>query len=363
MRWFQVLTASLLPFTAFAAKKTGDKFTDARTKSLEIGRPLKLDDGGYGSLTKGQRDFSVAILLTALETRFGCMLCREFQPEWDLLGKSWIKGDKDGKTRTLFGTLDFADGKNTFQSVRLTNMLQLEDHELILHSCNFRLPQFSSSSLQPSAPTQRSTRNRFAMTSHLGRYYSVPFLVHLLTHCSPQAAEQIHAWVSRQLPVDVPKPKISRPINWVKIISVTTAVLGGVTALAVASPYILPLLQNRNVWAAFSLIAVLLFTSGHMFNHIRKTPYVQGDGKGGISYFAGGFSNQFGLESQIVAAIYGVLAFATISLALKVPRIADSRTQQFAVFLWSGVLLCMYSFLLSVFRMKNGGYQFWLPPF
>jgi oligosaccharyltransferase complex subunit gamma len=156
---------------------------------------------------------------------------------------------------------------------------------------------------------------------------------------------------------------VSRPINYVKIVSITTAVLGVITFFAVAAPYVVPILQNRNLWAAFSLIAVLLFTSGHMFNHIRKVPYVAGDGKGGISYFAGGFSNQFGLESQIVAAMYGVLSFATISLALKVPRIADARAQQFAVFLWSGVLLLMYSFLLSVFRMKNGGYTFWLPPF
>jgi oligosaccharyltransferase complex subunit gamma len=59
----------------------------------------------------------------------------------------------------------------------------------------------------------------------------------------------------------------------------------------------------------------------------------------------------------------GVLSFATISLALKVPRIKDPRAQQIAVFLWSSVLLLMYSFLLSVFRMKNGGYQFYLPPF
>ncbi|KAF3045253.1 oligosaccharyl transferase subunit ost3/OST6 [Didymella heteroderae] len=329
MRWFQVLTASLLPFTALAAKKTGDKFTDARAKSLEIGRPLKLDDGGYSSLTKGQRDFSVAVLLTALDTRFGCVLCREFQPEWDLLGKSWTKGDKNGQTRTLFGTLDFVDGKNTFQS------LQLQTAPVLL---------FFPPTVGPNAKVDAQPV-RYDFTS------------------GPQSAEQIHAWVSRMLPADVPKPSISRPINWLKIISVTTAVLGGITALAVASPYILPLLQNRNLWAAFSLITVLLFTSGHMFNHIRKTPYVQGDGKGGISYFAGGFSNQFGLESQIIAAIYGVLAFATISLALKVPRIADARAQQFAVFLWSGVLLCMYSFLLSVFRQKNGGYQFWLPPF
>jgi oligosaccharyltransferase complex subunit gamma len=179
----------------------------------------------------------------------------------------------------------------------------------------------------------------------------------------PQSAEQIHAWIARQVPADAPKPSISRPINWVKIISVTTAVLGAITLVAIASPYVIPILQNRNLWAAFSLITVLLFTSGHMFNHIRKTPYVSGDGKGGMTYFAGGFSNQFGLESQIVAAMYGVLAFAMISLALKVPRIKDPRAQSIAVFLWSGVILCMYSFLLSVFRKKNGGYQFWLPPF
>lgn len=118
-----------------------------------------------------------------------------------------------------------------------------------------------------------------------------------------------------------------------------------------------------------------------MFNHIRKVPYVAGDGKGGVSYFAGGFQNQFGLETQIVAALCksclmrifgqqtndhvsdGVLAFATISLALKVPRMADPKSQSLAVIVWGGVLLVTYSFLLSVFRVKNGGYPFWLPPF
>ncbi|KAJ4375081.1 oligosaccharyl transferase subunit ost3/OST6 [Neocucurbitaria cava] len=330
MRWLQLLTASLLPFTALAAKKsTGDRFKDARAKSLSSGHPVKLDDVSYAQLTKAPRDYSVAVLLTALETRFGCQLCREFQPEWDILGKSWVKGDKDGKSRLVFGTLDFVDGKNTFQSM----MLQTAPVLLYFH------PTIGPNAKVDTQPV------RFDFTA------------------GPQSAEQIHAWISRQVPDGLPKPTVSRPINWIKIISVTVGVLGVVTFIAVLSPYVVPILQNRNLWAAFSLITVLLFTSGHMFNHIRKTPYVSGDGKGGISYFAGGFSNQFGLESQIVAAIYGVLAFATISLALKVPRIADARAQQFAVFLWSGVLLCMYSFLLSVFRTKNSGYQFWLPPF
>lgn len=59
----------------------------------------------------------------------------------------------------------------------------------------------------------------------------------------------------------------------------------------------------------------------------------------------------------------GVLSFATISLALKVPRIDDAKKQQVAVFASGAVVLLMYSFLLSVFRMKNGGYPFYLPPF
>jgi oligosaccharyltransferase complex subunit gamma len=88
-----------------------------------------------------------------------------------------------------------------------------------------------------------------------------------------------------------------------RIVSGVTIFMATVTGCAVLSPYLLPILQNRNLWAAISLIAILLFTSGQMFNHIRKVPYVAGDGRGGISYFAGGFQNQFGMETQIVAAI------------------------------------------------------------
>lgn len=117
-----------------------------------------------------------------------------------------------------------------------------------------------------------------------------------------QSAEQLHSWITRHLPPG-PKPPIHRPLNYVRIVTVTTTVLGLISFFSIAAPYILPIVQNRNLWAAISLLIILLFTSGHMFNHIRKVPYVAGDGSGGIAYFAGGFSNQFGLETQIVAAM------------------------------------------------------------
>ena len=115
-------------------------------------------------------------------------------------------------------------------------------------------------------------------------------------------AEQVQAWLARQLP-GRPHPPVKRPVNWLRWASTIVIILGFGTVMATASPYVLPIIQNRNIWASISLVSILLFTSGHMFNHIRKVPYVAGDGKGGISYFAGGFQTQFGLETQIIAAL------------------------------------------------------------
>lgn len=67
--------------------------------------------------------------------------------------------------------------------------------------------------------------------------------------------------------------------------------------------------------------------------------------------------------NSLIVLSDAVLSFATIALAMKVPRIADNKAQQVAVIIWGSVLLGMYSFLLSVFKTKNGGYPFFLPPF
>jgi oligosaccharyltransferase complex subunit gamma len=99
-----------------AKKSTGERFDQFYSQALSS-TPVKLADGSYKELTEAPRDYTVAVLLTALEARFGCQLCREFQPEWDLLSRSWLKGDKAGNSRLIFGTLDFAEGRDTFMSV------------------------------------------------------------------------------------------------------------------------------------------------------------------------------------------------------------------------------------------------------
>ncbi|OKL55729.1 hypothetical protein UA08_09117 [Talaromyces atroroseus] len=325
MRLLSYFTA-LLCATGFAVSAAAKSDKLQQLQALSRSGAVDLNDATYNDLTAAPRDYHVAVMLTAMDVRFGCALCRDFKPEWDIIANSWNKAHVSD-IDLVFGTLDFSDGKDTFRQ------LMLQTAPIIL---------LFPPTVGPGA-TADGTPQRFDLFG-------------------PTTADQLYAWINRHLP-EGPKPQLVRPINYMRIASTVTLLLGAITLFTVASPYLLPILQNRNIWAGISLIAILLFTSGHMFNHIRKVPYVAGDGKGGINYFAGGFSNQFGMETQIVAAMYGVLSFAIIALSFRVPRMADPKAQQLAVICWGVALLGMYSFLLSVFRAKNGGYPFYLPPF
>lgn len=112
-----LLGASLFLGLSLGEKKTSEQRFNEFHQLSKSSPSLQLKETSYKSLTKSPRDYSVAILLTALDARFGCQLCREFQPEWDLLAKSWMKGDKRGESRLLFGSLDFSQGKDVFASV------------------------------------------------------------------------------------------------------------------------------------------------------------------------------------------------------------------------------------------------------
>ncbi|KAM4065943.1 OST3/OST6 family, transporter family protein [Hirsutella rhossiliensis] len=312
MRFLSIVaSACALVAGAVAAQKSPEqRFLDFHGRFQAAAAPVGLDDASYKALTSAPRDYSVAVLLTALGPRFGCQLCREFHPEWDLIGRSWAKGDKAGESRMLFGTLDFADGRDSFLS------LGLQTAPVLL---------FFPPTQGPHAAASRDPV-RYDFTS------------------GPPAAEQ-------------------RPVNYLRWASAITFLLGIGTLAMTAGPYLLPIIQNRNLWAAGTMIAILLFVSGHMFNHIRKVPYVAGDGKGGITYFASGFQTQLGLETQIIAAIYGLLTFCTIALVTRIARMTNPQSQLVAALAWLVIMFVANSFLLSIFRIKNSGYPFSLPPF
>lgn len=122
MRFLSTLASAcaLVAGVVTAQKSSEQRFLDFHARLQAAAAPVVLDDDSYKALTSPPRDYSVAVLLTALGNRFGCQLCRDFQPEWDLIGRSWAKGDKAGKSRMLLGTLDFADGRDSFLAVPFT---------------------------------------------------------------------------------------------------------------------------------------------------------------------------------------------------------------------------------------------------
>jgi oligosaccharyltransferase complex subunit gamma len=63
--------------------------------------------------------------------------------------------------------------------------------------------------------------------------------------------------------------------------------------------FISPILKSRWVWAIGTVVTILTMTGGYMFVRIREMPYTGGDG----GWIAGGYQNQFGQETQVVALI------------------------------------------------------------
>lgn len=124
MRAFHLIISLLcLVSCAFCAGSTQNRFEKYQSQS-RLG-PIDLDDSLYEDITSEPRDYHVVVLLTATEARFGCILCREFQPDWELIARSWNKGSLPGSPKMLFGSLDFNDGKSTFQKVWITHSCYL----------------------------------------------------------------------------------------------------------------------------------------------------------------------------------------------------------------------------------------------
>lgn len=327
MRWSSVLLPFSLLFAGVFADDPSERFVEFQKKALSSS-PVKLDDASYKKITAAPRDYSIAVLLTAQDARYGCQMCREFGPELDLLSTQWTKGDKAGNSRVLFALLDFNDGRDTFMS------LGLQTAPVLLF-------------FQP-------TTGEFAVPDPDPLRYDF--------NSGKPSAEALHEWIVRHTP-GRPHPQFKRPTDWFMMLSALVIITGVGTLIYTTWSYTWPWLSSRALWRFLVLFSVLIFTSGQMFNQIRNTPYVGQDGRGHISYIAGGFQSQFAIETQIIGVLYGALALMAIALADKVPRMGSPSSQNIAVLAYAGVMLVLYSFLLSVFRVKNGGYPFSLPPF
>lgn len=187
----------------------------------------------------------------------------------------------------------------------------------------------------------------------------------LLTY-SGLGLTSLHGWVSSTTPVPF---QLYKPINLAPFIITPLFLAAIIYGAWQGRAFLVPIATSRVVWGVGCVSTCILFTSGYMWNKIKNAPYVQGGSNGQISWVASGYSNQLGLETQVVGGmcksalwarlmIDGLLALTVIVLSVFIPAQSSPVKQRVGTLLWIGLLVVVYSMLIRLFKVKNGGYPF-----
>ncbi|KAJ6630819.1 oligosaccharyl transferase subunit OST3/OST6 family [Mycena sp. CBHHK59/15] len=273
---------------------------------------IKLDAATFDLLTAPNRDWSASIEFTALDHRRRCAPCKEFNPSWLAVAKSWTKAPQADRDNHFFATLDFDDAQTVFQQLSLASAPVVYVYP----------PTEGPRATGKSGPSKYDFSHGFE-------------------------AEPLAQHLSNHTPVPIP---FSAPFDWAR----WTTVASGLLAFAVTLRFVAPILQSRWTWAIGTILTSLVMTSGYMFTRIRNSPFMGGDG----SWIAGGFQNQFGQEVQVVAVVYGTLGFAFLMLIMVIPYQSTGQRQRFQIYLWTTIIMLVYSILIVLFKVKNRGYPF-----
>ncbi|SCU86562.1 LAME_0D06700g1_1 [Lachancea meyersii CBS 8951] len=304
---------------------------------------IKLTNANFEKVLGGQKDAYLVVLLTSTNPAIGCTLCAELEPEFDLLTESWLHDhpaglSADGERALFFAKADFDAKKNSkvFVHFNANNVPRL-----LFISPENAFGTFSQINL-PGEP---------GMTR-------VAAIMSALKEATGIADFELH-----------------QPINWgsIAVTAVATAVIVAVVrrnkALAAK------LVACKSIWGLGTVFIIVIWNSGYMFNAIRGSQFagMSQNGDAVIYFMEGQQQNQFGIETQIVSVIYGILAACTVGLITFVPYAANfyakdktgrpspskaSFVEMILTLSFLITLYAVYSALMAVFGLKSSGYPF-----
>ncbi|KAL1921553.1 uncharacterized protein VTP21DRAFT_11269 [Calcarisporiella thermophila] len=312
----------LLLFAAFSSCLASRSDSSARISKLQSlqrdGGVVPLNSALFDEFTATPRTYGFVVLLTALGREFNCIPCRKFDPEYHLVASSWKKKNEKNEERALFfGKLDFKDGQEIYARLKLTTAPNILYYP------------------PTSGPYARS--NPDPVRYDLNKGFEAESL-----------AEFLAPLVGTEVPV-------KRPLNYTLIASVAFLFAGVLASFKIMYPKVMKVVQSRNTWMFATLVTVFMMCSGHMWNQIRKPPYVAGN-RGKIQYIASGYQNQYGIESQIIAVLYAGCALSVVVLTVAAPKIADGAKQRIVVYAAMGTFIFLFSLINSLFRTKQPSY-------
>ena len=300
----------------FQSKDQGALFNRIQSSSQGF---LDVDAKEFASIVQLPREYAVSALLTTTTGGIKCPPCVAFQPEFEKIAQQWNK-DKSVKSKHVFIKVEFARGQQVFQQFQL-------QHAPVL----FTFPAPSNTNAIPDHVSFDFNEKGFA---------------------APDVADHLNKLLKTSF-------KYKQPLNR-KLITITVSgIITVAGAIFFIGPYVPAFFKSsKPIWMLLCIGSMIIFTSGHMWNSIRGAPYVAMGPGGKPEYFAGGFQSQYGVETQIVAGIYSLLAFSFIALTVLVPAQRDPTRQRAGVYVWSAIFLGTFSLLFYIFRTKNPSYPF-----
>ncbi|RCK64929.1 Dolichyl-diphosphooligosaccharide--protein glycosyltransferase subunit 3 [Candida viswanathii] len=300
---------------------------------------IPLNDQNFESVLNGKRDYHIVALLTSESPNINCVLCREIGPELGIIADSWFKDhpnglteqemhveDEDGEEQPplkniYFFKSEFLESKKLFGILKLQNIPKL-----------FYFPP--TEALGPNNYLNEMVEYQFFQGDH---------------------KDLMKNWFSgltnHHFNLYIPLNKAKLALNFV-------GAFVFVILTKVFSKQIKNFITSKVIWCAGSLIAVLLFTTGYMFNQIRAVPYLNERRDGTVEYFAPGQQSQFGVETQILSFIYGLLSILVIVLIKRVPEVKTDSVNLLLVVILSSFIFVMFSLLLSIFGGKAHGFPY-----
>ncbi|GMF55946.1 unnamed protein product [[Candida] boidinii] len=307
------------------------KYQDVLKLTPSDGTPLIITDNNYKKILNSEReDFNIVLFLTASQKQIGCTACSEYLPVLNNLAssytqnlKNYVNSSKDSEKNPdnlIFAISDFANSRKFFQELKLNSVPKL----WILK--------------QGSKGTQTDIQYSFT---------------------SPTASiNELTVWLKSNFKNDASLYHVVEKIDYGSIIFTLSCILFGSYMIYRNLDHCLGLFKSTTIWKSLSIVIIVVFTTGYMFNQIRNTPYTRTDRNGNTSYINPTYNNQYGIETQIISAFYVSLAVITITLVKTIPNLKNNSLKLILSIVLSVSSFFIYNTLLNCFSMKNSSYPF-----
>ncbi|KAK7097909.1 tumor suppressor candidate 3-like [Littorina saxatilis] len=261
------------------------------------------------------RNYSVIVMLTALQPQRQCSVCKQANEEFQILANSW-RYSQQYSNQLFFTMVDYDEGPDVFQSMKINTA------PVFMHF-----------------PAKGKPKKTDTMDIH-----RVGF-----------AAEQIARWVAERTDLQI---RVFRPPNYSGTLALALlfSLVGGLLYLKRNN---LEFLYNKSCWGVFALAIIFAMISGQMWNHIRGPPLMHRNPQTGqMHYIHGSSQGQFIMETYIVMLLHCAVVVGFILLNEAHSLKGDPGKRRIMALVGLGCVAIFFSLLLSVFRSKYQGYPY-----